>query len=119
MHSQFDDGGEQSVAKRAFPVFNASVKYESLEATDIQILWNFYQSQQGSAKRFYLFDLVALAHTGLYVNAGDGSTAVFDLPGKSTSARTLYHDGVIQTTGFSYLTGGGVGSADRVSSTVR
>jgi hypothetical protein len=48
------------------------------------------------------------------VNVGDAVTDIFDLPGKGTASRLLYHDGVLQSAGFSYLTGGGVGSADRV-----
>lgn len=120
--SETDGAAEQRRSKWVFPRFNVRGTARPLSATAANDLWNFYIARRGSAEAFWFYDrtadAVATAWKGLYVGVGDGATTIFDLPGKSTSSRTVYLDGVSQSTGFEYLTGGGDGSADRVSFTV-
>lgn len=115
--SAFDGPKEQRKSKRQFAIFNAKLQYSHMTAAEFSILWAFYRSCKGAYASFYLFDLDPLDHAGLYVNAGDGATTIFDLPGKSTSAHAIYLDGALQSSGYTILTGGGQGSADRIQFT--
>lgn len=117
-----DSGAEQRRQKWLFAKWNASFRYDALTAADLSTHYAFYMARKGSYEPFWYFDPrpslgMTVAHTDIYVGTGNGSTQTFDLPGKSTSSRTLYVDGVSQSTGFAYLTGGGDGSADRVTFT--
>jgi hypothetical protein len=64
----------------------------------------------------YDFDITQ-SWQGLYVGIGNGTTTIFDLPGKTTSAQSIYLDGALQGGGYSILVGGGTENADRVSFT--
>jgi hypothetical protein len=112
--STFDSGDEQRKQKRSFPVFDVVLTYDVLTLAEFQSLWNFYQSMAGAFGFFYFYAIESAAYTGLPVGIGDGTITTFDIPGKSTSSRTLYVNGVSQGSGFSYLTGGGAESSDRV-----
>ena len=119
--SRFDGGGEQRRQKQLYATYDVSLKFTALSGPDAQTLWAFYMARKGAAQAFWFYDPapsigITTTHAGLYVGAGDGSTDIFDLPGKSTSARTIYLGGV-EETGLSYLTGGGDGNADRVDFT--
>ena len=120
--SQFDAGGEQRRSRRSFPVFDVVVNYRGITPAEANTLYTFFLERKGRYEAFYIFDLALLenisqTHTKLYVGTGDGSTDIFDLPGRSTSSRSLYLDDVLTGSGFSYLTGGGDGGADRVDFT--
>jgi len=120
--SDFDSGAEQRRQKYTFPKYNATLSYHALTAANQQILWAFYMARKGDLEPFWFYDPapafgVVTSHLGQYVGVGDAVIATFDLPGKSTSSRTLYVNGAAQSSGFSYLTGGGDGSADRVQFT--
>ncbi len=118
----FDSGAEQRRQKSLFPVFDVSLRYAALSDSDIQTLFDFYMARKGAFESFYFFDprvstgLMSTSYDALYVDTGDGSTDVFDLPGKSTSGQAIYVDGTLQTvtTHYTILTGGGDGGADRV-----
>lgn len=121
--SPFDSGGEQRREGWVFPKYNATVQYHALSAANQQLLWNFFMATKGQKNAFWFFDPAPIAgnvtsHVGQYVGIGNGVSQIFDLPGKSTSTRVLYVNGAVQSSGFSYLTGGGDGSADRVQFTV-
>ena len=116
-----DSGYEERTAKWLFSKYDVNVKYNALSATDAQTLWNFYLAQKGSYDAFYIYDLslkalITKAHVDQYIGTGDGSTEVFDIPGRSTSSQTIYIDSVAQTvtTNYVILTGGGTSSSDRV-----
>lgn len=120
--TQFDSGAEQRRQKSLYPKFDVKLKYKGLSAADTQTLWDFYMARKGAFESFYFFDpapdmSIATSYDNLLVGTGDGSTDIFDLPGKSTSSQTIYIDGVDQSGSFSILTGGGDGSADRVDFT--
>ena len=108
---------EQRRQGALFPLYDATVFYDALEISEIGILWAFYMARRGALGAFLLYDLYVMAHAGQYVGVGDGVTDIFDIPGKSTSSRTLYINGVSESSGFAYLTGGGDGGSDRVDFT--
>lgn len=109
-----DTDNEQRIAKRAFPVFDVRLKFGALSKANFALLWDFYCARRGSYEAFYWFAPESDTYKGLFVGIGTGSKTIWDLPGKSTSARTLYKNGQLQSSGFTYLTGGGEGGADRV-----
>jgi len=116
-----DSGYEERTAKWLFPKYDVTVKYGAISATNAQILWNFYLARKGSYEAFYIYDLSLLklitkSHVDQYIGTGDGTTEVFDIPGRSTSSQSIYLDSVEQTltTNYVILTGGGTSSSDRV-----
>jgi uncharacterized protein (TIGR02217 family) len=125
MTSIVDLGGgvklEQRRAEWLYPAFSATVRYKALTATEMQTLWNFFIARKGPYEAFWLYDLgllagIAPAHVGQYVATADGVLDTFDLPGRNTSARTMYVDGAEESS-VSYAVGGGEASADRVTFT--
>lgn len=119
--ARFDGGGEQRRQKQLYATYDVQLNFKALSAADAQTLWAFYMARKGAAVAFYFYDPapgigITTSHAGLYAGTGDGSTEVFDLPGKSTSSQVIYAAGVEQTltTDYVILTGGGDGSADRV-----
>lgn len=118
-----DGGAEQRRQKSLYPRFNARFRLNALESADAQTMWDFYMARKGRFESFYFFDPVpnisgigTTSYDDLYIGTGDGSTDIWDLPGKSTSSQVIYIDGATQTlsTDYAILTGGGDGSADRV-----
>lgn len=120
--SEFDSGAEARRSRWTFPKYNITLKYQALTAANQQILWTFYMARKGAYEAFWFYDPAAASgivtsHAGQYVGVGNASTQAFDLPGKSTSSRSVYLDGVVQSSGFSYGTGTGDGAADQVTFT--
>lgn len=109
--------GTQRRRRWLYAKYDVVVKYTALESANSKILWAFYMARNGSFEAFYIIDYYAYDHVGLYIATGDSSTTIFDIPGQSTSSRTLYVNGVETATGFTYLSGGGDGSSDRVEFT--
>jgi len=114
-------GKEQRRGKALFAVYDVTVQYKALSATGCKTLWEFYMARKGAYEAFYIYDLALLAevafnHDTLYCGTGDGTTDIFDIPGRSTSSQTIYVDGVEQSTpaDYSILTGGGESNSDRV-----
>jgi len=118
LKSQFENGSEQRRQKWLYPKYDVKISFEGLERADAKIIYKFYMARKGSYESFYFFDPDPFDHAGLYVGTGDGITDVFDIPGRFTSAQVLYENGYEVSTGFSYLSGGGDGGADRVGYTV-
>lgn len=121
--SEFDSGAEMRRQLWTFPKYNATLRYEALSAANQQILWAFYMARKGAFEPFWFFDPapaigIVTSHTGQYVGVGNGSTRAFDLPGSSTSSRSVYFNGAVQSSGFTYGTGTGDGGADQVTFTV-
>ena len=117
--SAFDGGTEQRRQKLLYPRYNVTIRYNAISKTEAQTLWNFYVARKGSYESFFCYDLALLlqhsfAHTDQYCGTGDSATTIFDIPGRSTSSRTVYLDNIEQTSGITYLTGGGASSADRI-----
>jgi len=117
-----DSGNEQRRQKSLYPRFNVRGLLSGIDSADMQTIWDFYMARKGAFESFYFFDPVpdlgiVTSYQNLLIGTGDGSTGIWDLPGKSTSSQIIYIDGVTQTitTDYTILTSGGDGNADRVS----
>lgn len=109
-----EDGEEQRRQRQLFPTYDVNITYLEMNITRMKTLWEFYMDHHGALDVFYAYDLfTSMDHTSQFVGLGDGSTDTFDLPGRTTSSRTVYVNGVEETS-LSYLTGGGSASSDRV-----
>jgi hypothetical protein len=113
--SNFDALNEQRKQKALFAVYNVAFSYEHLTVSEEQTLWAFYMARKGSYEAFYIYDIYSWPHTGLFVGWGDASTFTFDLQGKTTSAQAIYLDGVLQSSGYTIVSGGGAEGSDRVT----
>ena len=118
--SGMDSGSDERTAKWLYPKYDVAVRYESLSATEVQTLWDFYLARKGGYEAFYVYDLSLLAtvtktHTTQYMGTGDATTTTFDVPGRSTSSHDVFVDAVeIADADYTVLTGGGSSSADRI-----
>ena len=118
--SDLDSGNEQRRAKQEFPKYDVVVTYNILTKTEMNTLFAFYQARKGPYEAFYIYDLTDVlnvtttSYTDQYVATGDGSTATFDIPGRSTGTRTLYVNGIEDSSAV-FLVGGGASSSDRVT----
>jgi hypothetical protein len=119
--TDLDNGGEQRREKWLFCKFNVRGKLTRLAMEyGAQAIFDFYQARHGAAQSFYFFEPgltygIVTSYQDLYVGIGDGATAIFDLPGKYTSAQKIYINGVEQSAGYIILAGTGDGGADQVS----
>ena len=111
----FDAANEQRDSKWAFPKYNVTLKYPPLDLTDFAVLWAFYMARKGSFEAFWFYDAEAVAHVNQYVGVGDGGEVTFDIPGKSTSAQSIYLFGTLQSGAYTIVQGGGDGNSDRVT----
>lgn len=116
--TEFETGKEFATQQWRFPKRRVSLQYNALKPNELETLWNFYVSRRGSHLPFWFFDEYSkddngnpLSYTDLYVGRGDGSTTIFDLPGKNTSNQLIYVDGI--STSVTILAGKGSGGADR------
>ena len=112
--ANFDNGAEQRKAKQSYAQFDMTLTYDVLIPSEFQTIWNFYNARKGSFEAFYCKLWESADYKNIYIATADGSYTTFDIPGYSTSARTLYVNGVSQGSGFNYLTGGGVEGSDRI-----
>jgi hypothetical protein len=102
--SSFDGGKEQRRQKNLYPKYDVSLTYPVLSVANMQILWSFYQARRGTYEPFYFYSLESTLWEGCYIGIGDGTTTTFDIPGRSTTAVTIYQDGVaLSATGLSGL----------------
>lgn len=93
LKSNFDDlGSEKRRRKWLFPKRNITLVYDYITSAKAKIIWDFYKARYGSYEAFNFFFKDEDSYTDEYVGTGDGSTTGFDMPGKETSARSLYVD---------------------------
>jgi len=109
-----DSGREYRKSKSPYATYNVTLAYKILLASEIRTLWHFYLARRGAFEMFWFYGLELDEHINLYVGTGDGIESIFDLPGKNTSQQAIYLNGVLQSSGYSILEGGGDGSSDRV-----
>ena len=117
--SPFDSGKEQRRSKQVQDLYDVVLTYDKLSLADFDTLWNFYQSCKGKYQTFYYYDQEENRRTWteVYCGLGDGSTTIFDLPGKNTSGQSVFFNGALQGSGYTILTGGGAESSDRIEFT--
>lgn len=113
--SDIEGGGEQRKQKRQFAVYDVTVRYRSLSESQMQTIYDFYMARKGALEAFHIYDLALLSniapnHSGLYCGTGDGTTEVFDIPGRSTSSQVIYKNGIEQTLTTDYTISSGTGS---------
>lgn len=123
--SQFDSNGvEKRRRKFLFPKRNISLTYNNnITYIEARTLWNFYLDRYGAYEAFSFFFVNSDTYEGEYIGTGDGSTVLYDLPGKSTSARTVYVDGSTMTPGgsaydYEFNSGTGGDGADSITFSV-
>lgn len=112
-------GGEKRRKKLLFPRYNITVNYNILTVVDVRTLYEFFMSVSGSYESFYIYDLAIILshpfnHFNQFCGIGDGTTTIFDIPGRSTSSHTVYVDSVDTTVDATILIGGGSSDSDRV-----
>ena len=114
--SEFDSGDEQRRQKNLYAKYDVVLTYPALSATNIQLLWNFYQARRGTYEAFYFYTLEEQTWNNNYVGIGDGTTVLWDLPGKSTSSQTIYVNGAaVNAALYTIGTGTGDASSDTVT----
>lgn len=116
--SQFETGKELAHQQWRFPKRHINLQYNVLTMSEIKSLWDFYVSRKGSLLPFLFFDTYSKdngnnpnSYIDEFVGRSEGSTIIFDIPGKSTSLQTIYVDGI--STAVTILTGTGDGGADQ------
>ncbi len=115
----FDSGKEQRRSKQLYPKYNVTLSYDKIEIADVRTLWEFYMARNGAYEAFYIYDFALFLnhtfnHKKQYCGTGDGSTAIFDIPGRTTTSHVIYSDGSDVTSATTILVGGGNSSSDRV-----
>ena len=111
-------GQEKRRRKWLYPKRDVAVLYRNIEQTEARTLWQFYQARYGSYDVFSFFVKDVDTYVGEYIGTGEGVETVFDLPGKNTSARTVYKDAVPQTAGgadYTFTADGGTDGADKIT----
>ncbi len=110
-------GIEVRRALKTFATYNVSFKSKVITKDEIQTLWAFYMNRKGALEQFYFYVPNEIeSYTDLFIGYGDGSTTVFDIPGKSITSGAIYLNGTELTYGtdVTFLIGGGDGNSDRV-----
>ncbi len=120
--SDFESGAEQRRLMWRFPKRTFLLLYKAVAMTDAEryVLYKFFQQRSGSYESFYFFDFTMRRFFDQYVGYGDGSTATFDLPSKTTTndaTLKVYVAGVEKTitVDFNFVSGGGGGGSDRIT----
>jgi len=113
--AETDSLKEQRKQKQTYAFYDVSLTYDYLSETDFKTLWNFYMARKGAYEAFYIYDLLVEDHDSIWVGMGDGATITFDISGKTTTDHIVYIDGgVVVSTNYTIVTGGGLESSDRI-----
>ncbi len=123
LFSNFDDLGEER-RKRKW-LYNKRIitlQYNNISKTDARTIFQFYINRSGAYESFTFFKHEFETYTGEYIGTGDGSTILYNLPCKNSTARTIYVDnaeqilGVDTTTGdYVYTALGGADGCDKIN----
>lgn len=108
--TEFDSGEEQRRKKQLYAKYDISLSYYGLESTNSNTLYEFYQARNGAYEAFHFFDPLSSTHVNIYVGTGDGASTAFDVPGKQTTAHTLYVNG--SSVGATVTTASGTDGSD-------
>jgi hypothetical protein len=114
-------GKERRRQKWLYPRRHFFVRYQSITKVTAETLWEFYMARKGSFSAFNFFlpepQSSYPSYLSEYVAAGDGSTAVFTLPSRAATLRTLYADGSELTEGvdYNFTSLGGEDGADQIN----
>jgi len=116
--SNFDNlGVERRKRKWLYPKRTVTLQYNNITLSDARSIFQFYIDRSGAYEAFTFFKYETESFEGEYVGTGDGSTVTYDLPCKSSSARTLYLNSVAQTdpSDYTFSALGGLDGADQIT----
>jgi hypothetical protein len=108
----------QSRSKRDDPLYTFILTFTTMQASDVQTLYEFYFSMKGKYGRFAFFSFDnRFPYTNINIGTGDASTVQFNLLAKSTSSRVVKVAGTTKTEGTDYTFGEGLGTdgQDRIT----
>lgn len=113
------EGKEQRKSQWNFARRDLVLQFRNISKSDAREIWQFYLDRDGQYEAFLLFYPYTNTYEKVYVGTGDGSTTVFNLPCKQSSARTLYVNMVAQSEGSDYTFSalGGTDGADKITFT--
>lgn len=118
LFSNYDDLGEERRKRKwMFPKRNVTLQYEYLSMTDARTIFQFYIDRSGAYEAFTFFKVDVETFENEYVGTGDGSSIIFNLPCRYSSARTIYLNSVEQTitTDYTYSALGGLDDCDEIT----
>jgi len=118
LFSNFDDLGEERRKRKwLYPKRLITLQYSNITKANGRTLFAFYIARSGAYDAFTFFKYELESYVGEYVGTGDGSTVTFNLPCKTSSARTLYLDGAEQTVNvdYTYSALGGTDGCDEIT----
>jgi len=93
--SQFDDqGAEQRKRKWLYNKWDIGLTYNNITKAKATILYQFFINRSGRYMSFHWVDEYEDTYVKQYFATGDGTTKIFDLPGKDISDYTIYGDSV-------------------------
>ena len=117
LFSNFDElGTERRKRKWLYPKRLITLQYNNITKAEGRTLFAFYIARSGAYDAFTFFKYELESYTGEYVGTGDGTTTTFNLPCKTSSARTVYIDDSEQTvtTHYTYSALGGTDGCDEI-----
>jgi len=118
LFSNFDNlGTERRKRKWLYPKRLITLQYSNITKAEGRTLFDFYIARSGAYDAFTFFKYELESYVGEYVGTGDGTTTTFNLPCKTSSARTLYLDGAEQTVNvdYTYSALGGTDGCDEIT----
>jgi len=123
LFSNFDDlGQERRKRKWLYPKRLITLQYNNISKTDARTIFQFYMDRYGAYEAFTFFKYEVETFTGEYIGTGDGSTTLYNLPCKNSTARTVYVDNIAQVVGpdsttgdYTYSALGGTDGCDEIN----
>jgi len=118
LFSNYNDlGVERRKRKWLYPKRLITLQYSNITKGEGRTLFDFYIARSGAYDAFTFYKYELETYVGEYVGTGDGSTLIFNLPCKTSSARTVYLDGAEQTvtTHYTYSALGGTDGCDEIT----
>ena len=109
------EGVEKRKRKILFPRRKITVMYDNITLAKARLIWQFYLDRSGMWNAFTFFYTRSDQYTKEYVGTGNGTTVLFNLPGKTTTSRILYVDNVVEGSGFNYGSANGTDGEDTVT----
>jgi uncharacterized protein (TIGR02217 family) len=116
--AETDSLKEQRKQKQTYAFYDVALTYDYLSEDDFKTLWAFYMARKGAYEAFYIYDLFVEDHDSIWLGMGDGVTTTFDISGKTTTDHIVYLDGgVLATSNYVIISGGGAENSDRITFT--
>ncbi len=113
--SAMDSGTEVRHQRQAFPKREILPNFSWLSATEINLIWSFYQARKGALESFHLIAPLSESWYGEFIGLGTGGQTIFDFPsvGTTPGSNVVYVNGVVNVD-YDLDTGTGENGADRL-----